>query len=502
MLYMAESKNNLKYSADLLDNIIHAKVEGVELSHLLVNGKYNAWNMHQEYLIFHTASGFGRYGDYKQWKSQAISKKKALVPLKNFVLFIVSITLSFWAAVRLLLRGDKVVIFSGDIISSEKQDHDRRLNPIYDFLKTHGVHFTEIFYTLFGRRFIKNVFYRKRAGLYLQAIDALFIFLHPFCLKRIREKKIDFSQCANLNESEEKFARGLIVHFLYNIKIWEFRIAILTRLLKISRVRVVLSIDDATHYNDLIVACKEAGVLVYSLQHGHFTKYDAGFLEPKHAYIGDIVSPDKLFVWSDYWKDELIRLGTFFRPDQIIVGGIKESVTGMGKRVDDGNINVLLPYETIALKKEVFEYVTSLLDCGNVHIYFKLRPDKSMDYQLNDYGFPADFHERFHVVFNTKEIIDKIDIVAGTYSTFLYDMVEKLKPVAMFKTDLGFGDGMILNGLADPIDTENICSQFQKMKDMPEEVLKKRRDLLCGGDAHKFSDILYGEFKRIGILVN
>jgi len=498
---MKKSKNNLKYSVELLDNITHAKVEGVELSHLLVNGKYNAWNMHQEYLIFHTASGFGRYGDYKHWKGQAISKKKDFVPLKNLVLFIVSIILSFWAAVRLLLHGNKVIVFSGDIISSEKQDHDRRLNPLYDFLKAQKIHFTEIFYSLLGRRFIKNVFRRKRAGLYLQAIDALFIFLRPFCLKRIREKKIDFSKCS-LNESEEKFARELIVHFLYNIKIWEFRIAILTKLLSMSKVRVVLSIDDATHYNDLIIACKEVGILVYSLQHGHFTKYDAGFLEPKYAYAGDIVSPDKLFVWTDYWRDELIRLGTFFRSDQIIVGEIKKSDTGMDKRVGDNSINVLLPYETIALKKEVFEYVTSLLGCGNVHIYFKLRPDRLKDEQLNDYGFTADFHERFHVVFDTKEIIDKIDIVAGTYSTFLYDMVEKLKPVAMLKTDLGFGDGMILNGLADSVGAENICSQFQKIKDTPEEVLKQRRHLLCGEGTHKFSDIMYGEFERIGILAN
>ena len=68
--------------------------------------------------------------------------------------------------------------------------------------------------------------------------------------------------------------------------------------------------------------------------------------------------------------------------------------------------------------------------------------------------------------------------MAGTYSSFLYDMIVYEKPVAILKSIVDMGDGMIENGLADLVSFEegDVLLQMKKLSNTSQEILRKRKD--------------------------
>ena len=96
--------------------------------------------------------------------------------------------------------------------------------------------------------------------------------------------------------------------------------------------------------------------------------------------------------------------------------------------------------------------------------------------QLTQYGLKDS--ERLHVIADHTKIIDDIDIVLGTYSTFLYTMVELLKPVGILETNLDYGYGMVENGLADKITLRTLVADIKKLQNLGEHEVAKRRNLL------------------------
>jgi len=290
---------------------------------------------------------------------------------------------------------------------------------------------------------------------------------------------------SDFSTDEQKFVRLIIEKYVRKIKRSIFSIKLLTKILTSTKIKVLFALDDARSYNELILACKLSGITTYALQHGHFTKYHVGWLVDSSVVIGNVSSPDFILVWSSYWKKELIRLGGIFDPGQIIIGGVKVKINfenkGQSDNVKNKNINILIPYETACPKSEVAEYINKLLDCPNVHVFFKLRPDISQEIQLKEYELEKTFNERFEVISDIKECIKKVDIVAGVYSTFLYDMIAYDKRVVILDTSSDYGEGMIINSLADRLSSKGaICKRLDEIVDIPNAEIDKRKKRLYG----------------------
>ncbi len=207
-----------------------------------------------------------------------------------------------------------------------------------------------------------------------------------------------------------------------------------------------------------------------------------------------VVKPEKFFVETNYWKKELLRLGTYFNENEIEVGGnLKkdfEEEKSLFKTDNRKELRVLLSYEIYAPKNELARYIKKFFSCPGVKIIFSVRPDRDLNEQISEYGLEKGL-ENLTITKNLKEVENDIDIVAGTYSTLLYEMIGKRKPVVVLKTSLDHGEGMVINGLVDSLDINesNFCGRLNQIKNLNAEVLDERRKLLYSGSL-PLSDVL------------
>jgi hypothetical protein len=198
-----------------------------------------------------------------------------------------------------------------------------------------------------------------------------------------------------------------------------------------------------------------------------------------------------LFVWSRYWKEELLSLGTYFPEESIVVGGAKAPAAAVATapgRAPGRGVTVLIPFETDAPHREVADYVREMVRCPAVSVILKLRPDVPPEEQLRQYGFDRSWGVA--TVTDNSQALRITDLVAGTYSTFLYDMVLEGKPVCLFKTSLDYGESMVVNGLASRLDRDapDLCGQIRAAVDTPTESLEARRQRLQGPSAARLPD--------------
>ena len=108
-------------------------------------------------------------------------------------------------------------------------------------------------------------------------------------------------------------------------------------------------------------------------------------------------------------------------------------------------LNILIPYEALAPKKEVGDFLNRFINL-DVKIFFKLRPDQSIDKQFEQYQIKG--REKVVVIREINEdILSRIDAVAGTYSTLLFEMIYYEKPVFIFETSFDYGCQLIDDNL-------------------------------------------------------
>jgi len=305
---------------------------------------------------------------------------------------------------------------------------------------------------------------------------------------------VDDIEFSDFTDDEVKFVKRIVKHYVHQTNVSIFKIKALKHIFSLTNLKTLFAIDDVRYYHEIILACKFNDIKTYAFQHGHFTKYHVGWLR-SDLFKGEIDTPDFMLVWSPYWMNELMRLNSVFTSQSIIVGGVYENISrltnGLTKK-NQSRITVLVPYETSCPKSTVALYIKKMLECPHVEVIFKLRPDFSKEQQLAEYGIKEQFHEHFGVITDVRDVISEVDIVAGVYSTFLYDALAYTKRVLIFKTMSDYGDGMISNGLADRLDfEEDICFKLNKIKSMPEDIITKRMEKLYGEKDVLLLDTLY-----------
>lgn len=472
--------SSFSLALDRLKKFNRFVIENQELADVFIHGEYNFLQAYQT-PIFHELVS---YSDTKKTVTRAVeTASQAGLAVRMRQLFAVGFSLCSY--VFLMMSRRPVLVFTADKDTYSAYQCDFRMVNLFQYLFDHKVKFVEIFHTIFRHDFIACALRRRRPSLYLEAGDVVYTFARMVGLLSYPTHSgvghFDFSSA----EEDSEMFRGLVERYAERINRSRFRIHILSWLLKRTGVKKLVAAADLRNYHEVIAACNAAGIKTYAFQSGNLSKYSVGYLN-YGGPEGRLIKPTKIMLETGYWKRELQRWGTYFREDEIEVGGsVKEDYAMMisqhprdiGHGVD---LTILIPYEIIAPKDEILSYIRKFLTFDRVRVVFKFRADRDLADQAREYGLKG-LSGNLMLITDLKEI-PGFDIVAGTYSTFLYEMIGQLKPAIVLKTSLDYGEGLIANSLADEININdiNLSTKFQDIKETSIEILRARRYKLYG----------------------
>lgn len=185
--------------------------------------------------------------------------------------------------------------------------------------------------------------------------------------------------------------------------------------LRLARPKHIWIIDDMRYWDKMIVPARKLGIRLHAFQHGRY-------------YGGMPVTSDYpmcLWVWSEYWKERFLQLHP--RAHVAVGGRAQAKRLVIAPATADNIITVLVPYEASTRHEEVRPYLAALQK-GGIEILLKIRQDEEEAIQLERYGVTTSVREL------TPEVLQRIDVVLGTYSTMLYEMAALARPVGILKT--------------------------------------------------------------------
>ncbi|MBI5079612.1 hypothetical protein HZB06_03050 [Candidatus Wolfebacteria bacterium] len=484
---------SLEKQLDLLKKINRIKIGGILVYDYFSYQNSSLWCFYQHF-IWRNIEQFGKNPDFfKKGKKVALNYRL----FQFFIGFFIFIISSFSFLV-FYFRKSKAVFQTLDKLTGARKN-DQKLDVVYKFLADRKIIFGQFLRASVNKRTFVNFFKRGKLVFYLESADFLFSILPKCIIKKnfqsVENKSVDFSE---FSENEKLFAEWILNKCGKAAELSVFKIEIFKKAVKLLKPKIFLMSDDYVYGNEIHLAAKLQKIKTYSFQHGRFNKFLPMFINygipPEKCLVFD-----EYFVWNDFWKNKLINLSPMYgaRNSNVKVGGkpFFEKNREFIKIVPDGVITVLIPYETIAPKNEIREYIEKILSCPKTRIIFKLRKDINFDKQIEEAGL-KEFQKNPRFVLEsdlTPQILEKIDIVCGTYSTMLYEMVEVGKPIAIMKTSRSEAEDMVEDGLASWLDTDSpdFCGDLKKIAETNEKILIKNSDLL------KTTVNLEDELKRI-----
>lgn len=404
----------------ILDKINSIQIEGKAINSFFISDGYDMWASYQM-AIFADIKRYTAYPlEYKKDKKKAFSIFRVILLLESIL--------------AVLVISPEVLVYTIDKVSSKIHNNDSRIDSLYQVMSRNRVNFLEVVHYVSVNETLNNFFRRKRLVVYL---ESLFFFK-----KRIPKLHVEIPDSPDkdfiLHTIEKYHARFYSTFYFY-------------KLLKHIKPKVFIGIDDVRHTGELLLQLQHAQIPSYFLQHGHFTKYHVGWLDYTRK-LGNIPRADYIIVWNEYWKNELIRLGTYYPQENILIGGEKVMQAKNSNLKSSSEVSVLIPYETDAPKVEIIEYVKQLKSEG-IKVYLKVRNDIPHAKQIAEYGGDIEA---------TTDVLS-VTAVLGVYSTFLYDVIGIL-PVGLFKTSMDYGYGMIENGLAGLVSPGRLKDQILALR--------------------------------------
>lgn len=477
-------KNDFQYAQSFLKRFNSLVYKGNPVSNIKIFDNYNVWIFFQNRIFFNDLKRFSK--DRCIIESPIPSLR---VKIQSLTLNLCGLMISFVAFVLATLSRKKLLVYSIDRNNSKIYSNDARMDIIYEYLRRYHIPFIECFHTTVEWSFLKRFLQRKRWAIYIKSIDFIFYTLCALGITKRELVNIENVNFSSFIEEEKDYAKRLLKNYLSSIDLVIFRVKLLKKILPLTKIKALFAIDNTRDYWEVVLACQLSGILTYAFQHGHFTKYHVGWLNDG-TFQGKIVHPDRIYLWSEFWKEELIRLGTYFPRESMCIGGFKDIKNSTFSMSLQELITVLVPYEVDSNKKQMKEYIDKLLGCG-IKIFFKLRTDLEEERQLEEYGINRRYHSNFLIIEDVNKQIDEIDVVAGTYSTLLYDMIAQEKPIMYLETSSDFGEGLVKNNLAESVSLDNVCEKVKVISKTDIEVLKKRKTKLFGETPKLLYDTLH-----------
>ena len=485
---MTKDLEDKAYELKLLHRIEAATVNGLPITQIPIAGDASLWHR------FRTAvqgdiKRFAKTSSYKTYHAEVQSFKQHRI--RAGVLFLFSVLVTFLASLWLILGRQKVLVLSIDKVSDKKTKSDFRIHRVYKTLSNNSISFVECFHTTLDKRLILSFFKRKRLALYLEAFDGMWFVYRLFT----KAPSFDISSIDG-TEDEIRFIKTTIKKYLAIKGLLEFRTKAIQAILSISNIKMVVGIDDVRHYQELMEAARNLGIQSTVVQHGHFTKYHVGWLGRDTYEPLRIQKADKIFVWSEYWKKELLRLGSVYSEDEIVIAGYPNK-NARPSFLDEknGKTVALVPHEREAPLDDVFAFIKEMSHCTNVEVFLKLRPDVPVNDQLAEY--PGDVTS-FVTTVTDMNTIPRPSVVVGVYSTFLYDMALVGIPILRMETSTDYGEGMVVNKLADKATLDDVCVEIQRCADTVQSVIAERVKTL--DSERDFHDVLLNELKASGVV--
>lgn len=253
-----------------------------------------------------------------------------------------------------------------------------------------------------------------------------------------------------------------------------------TQILKNTELKIAYGIDDVNFIFPLLRACRNSGIKTFGHQHGaSYVPYHAGYffrdlVEEDHVWY------DNLVLWNDYWVDKANSCSNYYKKINLISGYNKHPVKSLTKLELEKikykeNLNILIPYEFLASSYQVAEFIKRFIDKKNV-VYLKLRNDDPHIDQIETYFLSENYLKELKIVKNiTDDLMEVIDVIAGTQSALIYDLILYQKQIWLLETDFVFFEFMFDEGIASKVVlTENgyeiiaptniKCNYLQKLK--------------------------------------
>lgn len=443
------------------------------LSRLLLDGEYNFLQGYQFPLFLALTSKKIDHGTRLE-----SGKSKAGAAVRARQAGALGISLLSW--LYLLASRRQVLLFAADKHTVKRYLCDFRMESMYRYLFSRNVRFVEVLHTLYAPGFLGDALRRGRPAVYAESVDMLYGVFSGLGVvaTTTMPPSVDF-RTAGTDEAVFRQLADMACGWVGRSR---FRVRAYRVMLKLSAVRVLVATSDTRNYNELVAACNSLGIETHAFQSGNLNKYDVGYLD-YGAVRGRLMKPRYFYAESDYWKRELIRLGTYFAPDEVRIGGnMKEDFRATSAeelRLAGDAISVLVPYEIVAPKKDVLAFINACIRDPRITVIFKFRGDRDPAAQIREYGLevgPANLR----LIANLNEV-DGFDVVAGTYSTYLYEMIGALKPVGYIPSSFDWGEGLVRNGLVNVLSfSAPLYEQLDALRRLPLDERLARREQLYG----------------------
>jgi len=231
--------------------------------------------------------------------------------------------------------------------------------------------------------------------------------------------------------------------------------------------KLFFGLDDANHVYPVLYAAQDVGMKTLGFQHCCYERRHVAYI--MHG-IEHYRWYDNVLVWGGYWKDVILRHSSIFSENFHILASNKHTYdyTLLPKKRKEKTI--LIPYEFLSDSVDVGQYIRRFIAKG-FYVYFKPRSDELLEDQLQAYYLGEDRDKIEIVETISPDVMAEIDVIAGTQTTLLFDLLPYRKPVWILETSFRLMYDMVENGFARLIkkeDMERIDEIYQ------EEIMQKR----------------------------
>jgi len=432
-------------------------------------GDFYLWPMFQESLFWADIQPFVKYQKVIEWLRtngvnaietditelaslfQLITKKdfsgvswgyRLRVALRNVVELVFLHLNTLACALYTEIRGVNFLLYSMNSVWG-KQWIDYRLKDLYDQLWKQSVRFLEGFYFPGFKFAFRRLIFSRRLAFYFPSFRAILVKHRTYRLGAVPEVPGDV-----LSQFVRKYESRMAATVVQAKR--------LKALFRILGIKTVIGIDEHLTHAAMVVTSKPLGIRLIGVQHGVFHKYSIGWICPGIPRKYN-VGYDQILVWGAFWRDLLSELSNLYGPEQLIPAGfIRPSTVRFKPRQPKplGNpLKILLPYEFLANPDEIADFVKAFLKRG-YQIYFKVRFDDPLPVQLR--LLPKD--RLILISALTQEIIDAVDVCAGTSTTMMYELYYLGVPIWFLKTKHDSNIHMVEKGLAAEVTLDEMDS--------------------------------------------
>jgi len=275
----------------------------------------------------------------------------------------------------------------------------------------------------------------------------------------------------NMNDLKKTFFKKCIKNIEIEIcgLIKEFKTHY--RLFSKKNIKIFYGFDDCNEYVfPLIYACRANKIITIAHQHGAYVKAHEGYILDGFTQ-NDYTWFDKIIVWGEYWKNQLLDNSNVYNDKMFIIGSNKlpqdYSRSGKIKRSDKMK-NILIPYEFTSNTYKIGQYMIKLIELG-YKIYFKPRPDENINAQIKSYCLPEHLSKKISIIKKiNKEIMQDIDIIAGTMTTLIYELLPFNKIIWIFDIEYNHLQDLVDQGYAYKI-------RFNELSDLNTKKFKETK---------------------------